>query len=42
MIYFYHDEHMPLYLLQPYAKARQEDWTQQEKRQARELVATLK
>lgn len=42
VIYFYHDEHMPLYLLQLYTKAQQEDWIPAEKRQARDLVATLK
>lgn len=42
VIYFYHDETMPLYLLMIYAKARQADWTQEEKRWARDLVATLK
>jgi hypothetical protein len=38
----YHDDTMPLYLLMLCAKAQQTDWTQQEKRQARDLVAILK
>jgi hypothetical protein len=42
VITFYHSEHMPLYLLQLYATAQQEDWTPGERRQARELVAALK
>ena len=42
VIYFYHDDAMPLYLLLIYAKARREDWTQDEKRRARALVSSLK
>jgi hypothetical protein len=42
VIYFYHDETRPLYLLMVYAKARQENLTPDEKRTVRSLVAVLK
>jgi mRNA-degrading endonuclease RelE of RelBE toxin-antitoxin system len=42
VIYFYHDETRPLYLLMVYAKARQENLTPDEKRTVRTLVAVLK
>lgn len=42
VIYFYHDNAMPLYLLLIYARARQENWTQDEKRRAQALVSALK
>lgn len=42
VIYFYHDDEMPLFLLLIYAKAQQENMTPDKKRQARILVATLK
>jgi mRNA-degrading endonuclease RelE of RelBE toxin-antitoxin system len=42
VIYFYHDDTTPLYLLLIYAKAQRENWTQDEKRRAQALVASLK
>jgi hypothetical protein len=42
VIYFYHDDTRPLYLLMVYAKARQENLTPDEKRTVRSLVAILK
>ena len=42
VIYFYHDDTMPLYLLLAYAKAQRENLTPDEKRQVRALVAGLK
>ncbi len=42
VIYFYHDENRPLYLLMVYAKARRENLTPDEKRAARKLAAILK
>ncbi len=42
VIYFYHDSAMPLYLLMIYAKSQRENWTQDEKRRAFTLTATLK
>ena len=42
VIYFYHDDTMPLYLLLIYAKSQRENWTQDEKRRAQALVAGLK
>lgn len=42
VIYFYHDGEMPLYLLLIYAKAQRENWTQDQKRHARSLIAALK
>ena len=41
-IYFYHDDSMPLYLLLIYAKARQENWTRDQKPRAEALTAALK
>jgi hypothetical protein len=38
VIYSYHDDSMPLYLLLIYAKAGWETWTQAEKRCAQELT----
>jgi hypothetical protein len=42
VIYFYHDDAMPLYLLLVYAKSQRESWTQDEKRRARDLIASIK
>ena len=42
VICFYHDDTMPPYLLLIYAKAQRESWTQDEKRRAQVLVASLK
>ena len=42
VIYFYHDNTMPLYLLLAYAKAQRENLTPDEKRQVRALVTSLK
>ena len=42
VIYFYHDDAMPLYLLMIYAKARRENWSPDEKRRAQALVAAIK
>ncbi len=42
VIYFYHDQDWPLYLLMVYAKGRQEDLDPDEKRAVRELAATIK
>jgi hypothetical protein len=42
VIYFYHDQDRPLYLLMVYAKGRQEDLDPDEKRAVRELAATIK
>jgi hypothetical protein len=42
IIYFYHDDSMPLYLLLIYAKAERENWTPDEKRRARTLTESIK
>jgi len=42
VIYFYHDGTTPLYLLLIYAKAQRENWTQEEKRRAQAMTASLK
>jgi mRNA-degrading endonuclease RelE of RelBE toxin-antitoxin system len=42
IIYFYHDDTMPLYLLLIYAKAERENWTRDEKRRAQALTETIK
>ena len=42
VIYFYHHEDAPLYLLLAYAKAQREDMTPKEKRAAAALAAALK
>ena len=42
VIYFYHDDAMPLYLLLIYAKAQRENWTQDEKQRAQILTTRLK
>lgn len=42
VIYFYHDDDMPLYLLLIYAKAQRENWTQDDKRRVQALVSALK
>ena len=42
VIYFYHDDTMPLYLLLVYAKAQRENLTPDQKRQVRALVSGLK
>ncbi len=42
VIYFYHDDAMPLYLLLMYAKAQREDLTADEKKRVRALVSAIK
>jgi mRNA-degrading endonuclease RelE of RelBE toxin-antitoxin system len=42
VIYFYHDEEAPLYLLMVYAKGEKEDLRPDEKRAVAKLTATLK
>jgi hypothetical protein len=42
VIYFYHDDLMPLYLLLIYAKAGRENWTGDEKRRAHALTENIK
>jgi hypothetical protein len=42
VIYFYHDDSMPLYLLLIYAKAKRENWTRDEKRGAQALTENIK
>ncbi|MGD0109732.1 MAG: type II toxin-antitoxin system RelE/ParE family toxin [Rhodopila sp.] len=42
IIYFYHDDSMPLYLLLIYAKAERENWTWDEKRQAHAMTESIK
>ena len=42
VIYFYYDDTMPLFLLLIYAKAQQENWTQDEKRHSRTLTEAIK
>src|SRR4051812_47899355 len=42
VIYLYHDANRPLYLLMVYAKARKEDLSADEKKDVRELTASLK
>ena len=42
IVYFYHDDTMPLYLLLIYAKAERENWTHNEKRRAEALTEALK
>jgi hypothetical protein len=42
VIYFYHDDSMPLYLLLIYAKAERESWTRDEKRRAYTLTENIK
>jgi len=42
VIYFYHDDTRPLYLLLVYAKGRKEDLSDDEKRAVRKLAARLK
>ena len=42
IIYFYHDDSMPLYLLLIYAKAERENWTTDEKQRATALTETLR
>jgi hypothetical protein len=42
VIYFYHHEDAPLYLLLAYAKAQREDMTPKEKQAAAALAAALK
>jgi hypothetical protein len=38
VVYFCHDDSMPLYLLLIYAKAERENWTRDEKRRAQALA----
>jgi hypothetical protein len=42
VIYYYHDEDRPVYLLMVYAKAVQDDLDPDEKKLVRDLAATLK
>jgi mRNA-degrading endonuclease RelE of RelBE toxin-antitoxin system len=42
VIYFYHDDSMPLYLLLICAKAQKGDWTPDEKRHARSMTDNIK
>ena len=42
VIYFYHDDSMPLYLLLIYTKAERENWTVDEKRRAQTLTEAIK
>jgi hypothetical protein len=42
VVYFYHHEDVPIYLLMAYAKARQEDMTPDEKKAVTALTAMLK
>ncbi len=42
IVYFYHDDAMPLYLLMVYAKAQQEELTPDEKRRVQALAAALR
>ena len=42
VVYFYHDDERPLYLLLAYAKGRKEDLSPAEKRKVRELTVRLK
>jgi hypothetical protein len=42
VIYFYHNERRPIYLLLAYAKARRENLTSNEKGLVRKLAALLK
>lgn len=42
VVYFYHDDERPLYLLLAYLKGRKEDLSPAEKRKVRELTALLK
>jgi hypothetical protein len=42
IVYFYHDDSMPLYLLLIYAKTERENWTTDEKRRAQALTESIK
>jgi hypothetical protein len=42
VIYFYHDDTMPLFLLLIYAKTQQENWTKDEKRRVQTLTEAIK
>jgi hypothetical protein len=42
VVYFYHDDDMPLYLLMMYAKAREEDLSPDEKRRIQALGVALR
>lgn len=42
VIYFYHDDAMPLFLLLIYAKSQRENWTRDEKIRARALTEQIK
>jgi hypothetical protein len=42
VIYFYHDDTMPLFLLLIYAKTQRENWTQAEKRRVQTLTEAIK
>lgn len=42
VIFYYHDDTMPIYLLALYAKAQQADMTVDEKRRVAALVAVLR
>lgn len=42
VIYFHHDDAMPLHLLPIYAKTQRENWTRDEKRRAQALTTQIK
>jgi hypothetical protein len=42
VVYFCHDDSMPLYLLLIYAKAERENWTRDEKRRAQALTNDIR
>ena len=42
VIYFYHDDSMPLYLLLIYAKTERENWTRDERLRAQALTEQIK
>jgi mRNA-degrading endonuclease RelE of RelBE toxin-antitoxin system len=42
VIYFYHDDEMPLYLLMIYAKSRSENLTPDDRKRVQAVVAALK
>lgn len=42
VVYFHHDDSMPLYLLLIHAKGQREDWTRDEKRRALALTEDIK
>jgi hypothetical protein len=42
IVYSYHDDTMPLFLLLTYAKTQRENWTGDEKRRAQALTESIK